>query len=68
MEIKNEALFGELDIFRRRFYESQFLQLLIPREILTWLTVTSALAIEENITTKSQNCVVTVQTSKEITK
>ena len=66
MEIKNKALFRELDIFRR-FYESQFLQLLIPREILTWLTVTSALAIE-NITTKSKNCVVMVQTSKEITR
>ena len=67
MEIKNEALFGELDIFRGRFYEPQFLQLLIPREILTWLTVTSALAIE-NITNKNQNCVVMVQTSKEITR
>ena len=66
MEIKNEALFRELDIFRR-LYESQFLQPLIPREILTWLTVTSALAIE-NITTKSKNCVVMVQTSKEITR
>ena len=35
-----------LDLFRRRFYESQFLHLLIPRETLTSLMVTSALAMQ----------------------
>ena len=64
MKIKNEA-FGalkktgrtglrELDLFKR-FYESQFLHLLIPRKTLTSLMVTSALASMENFTIKSQN-------------
>ena len=48
-----EQGFRELDIFR--FYESQFLHLLIPRETLTSLMATSTLAIKENITIKSQN-------------
>ena len=39
---------------------------LIPRETLTSLMVTSALAIKENFTIKSQNRVAMVQTSKEI--
>ena len=46
-----EQAFRKLDIFR--FYESQFLHLLIPRETLTSLMVTSALAIKENITITS---------------
>ena len=64
MKIRNEALgalrkaaeqaFREFDLFRR-FYESQFLHLHIPRETLTSLMVTSALAIKENFTIKSQN-------------
>ena len=41
--------------------------LLIPRQTLTSLTVTSALALKENITIKSQNRVDTVQTPKEMT-
>ena len=57
---------SERDLFRR-FYESQFLHLLIHRET-TSLMVTSALAIKENITIKSQNRVAMVQTSKEITR
>ena len=44
-----------LDNFRRKFYESQFLHFLLPKETLTSVTVTSALAIKENITIKSQN-------------
>ena len=77
MEIRSEAfcVLGktgrtglQIDLFRRRFYESQFLHLLIPRETLTSLMVTSALAIKENFTIKSQNRVAMVQTSKEITR
>ena len=50
-----EQAFRELDTFRRRFYESQFLHLLMPREILTsLLTMTSTSAIKENITIKSK--------------
>ena len=41
-----EQTFRWLDLFRR-FYESQFLHLLIPRETLTSLMVPSALAIKE---------------------
>ena len=63
IEIRNRPS----DIFRRRFDESQFLHLLIPREAVTSLTVTSALAIKEDITIKSQNRVDTVQTYKEMT-
>ena len=48
-----EQAFRSLDILRRRLYESQFLHLLIPRETLTSLMVTSALAIKEKITIKS---------------
>ena len=58
-----EQAFRELDIFR--FYESQFLHLLIPRETLTSLMVTSALAIKEKITIKCQNAVTIVQMFKE---
>ena len=47
-----EQAFRELDLFRRRSYEFQFLHLLIPRKTLTSLMVTSALAIKENFTVK----------------
>ena len=57
----------QIDLFRR-FYEFQFLHLLILRETLTSLMVTSALAIKENFTAKSQNRVVMVQKSWEITR
>ena len=50
-----EQVFKTLDIFRRKFYEPQFLHLLLPKETLTSITVTSALAIKENITIQSQN-------------
>ena len=40
----------------------------MPREILTSLTVTSTLAIKENITIESQNRAAMVQTAKEITR
>ena len=63
-----EQAFIWLDLFRRRFYESQFLHLLIPRETLTSLMVTSALSIKENFTIKSQNRVAMVQTTREITR
>ena len=64
-----EQAFRWLDILRRRFYESQFLHLHVPRETLTSLMVTSALAIKKNITNiKSQNRVAMVQTSLEITR
>ena len=77
MKIRNEALCGprktgrtgfQIDLFRRRFYEPQFLHLLIPRETLTSLTVKSALAIKEKFTIKSQNRVAMVQISWEITR
>ena len=74
MEIRNQALcaleklaeqaFRELGIIRKRFYESQFLHLLIHRETL--LKTVSALANKKN--TKSQKRVTMVQTSKEITR
>ena len=63
-----EQAFRELDLFKKRFYESQFLHLLIPRETLSSLMVTSTLATKENNTIKSQNRVAMVQTSKEITR
>ena len=66
-----EQAFRELDIFRRRFYESQLLHLLIRREKLTsLLTVTSTLAIKKIITIKSKkkDWIAMVQTSKEITR
>ena len=44
------------------------LHLLIPKEKLTFLMVTSAFAIKENVTIRSQNRVAIVQTSKEITR
>ena len=77
MKIGNEVLCAlgktgrtglQIDLFRRRFYESQFLHLLIPRETLTSLMVKSALAIKEKFTIKSQNRVAMVQISWEITK
>ena len=77
MKIRNEALCAlgktgrtglQIDLFRRRFYESQFLHLLIPRETLTSLTVKSALAIKEKFTIKSQNRVAMVQISWEVTR
>ena len=74
VEIRNQALcaleklaeqaFRELGIIRKRFYESQFLHLLIHRETL--LKTVSALANKKN--TKSQKRVTMVQTSKEITR
>ena len=63
-----EQAFRQLDLFRRRFYEAQFLHLLIPRETLTSLTVKSALVIKEKFTIKSQNSVAMVQISWEITR
>ena len=63
-----EQGFRKLDLFRRRFYESQFLHLLVPRETLTSLTVKSVLAIKEKFTIKSQNRVAMVQISWEITR
>ena len=63
-----EQVFTQLNLSRRRFYESQFLRLLIPRETLTSLTVKSALAIKEKFTIKSQNRVALVQISWEITR
>ena len=50
-----EQVFKTLDIFRRKISEPQILHLLLPKETLTSITVTSALAIKENITIKSQN-------------
>ena len=47
-----EQSFRQLDPFRKRFYEFQCLYLLVPRETLTSLMVTSALAIKENFTVK----------------
>ena len=63
-----EQAFRWLDLFRRRCYELKFLHLLIPRETLMSLMVTSALAIKENFTIKCQNRVAMVQTSWEITR
>ena len=77
VKIRNEALCAlgktgrtglQIDLFRRRFYESQFLHRLISRETLTSLTVKSALAIKEKFTIKSQNRVTMVQISWEITR
>ena len=62
-----EQGFRKLDLFRRRFYESQFLHL-VPRETLTSLMVKSALAIKEKFTIKRQNKVAMVQISWEITR
>jgi len=42
------------DTFKRRFYGLWFLHLLIPREMLTSMTVMAALAIKGKITIKSQ--------------
>ena len=47
-----EQSFRQLDPFKRRFHEFQFLHLLIPRETQTSLIVTSALASKENFTVK----------------
>ena len=47
-----EQAFRQLDLFRKRFYEFQFLHLLIPKKTLTSLMVTSALAIKKNLTVK----------------
>ena len=77
VKVRNEALCAlgktgrtglQIDLFRRRFYESQFLHRLISRETLTSLTVKSALAIKEKFTIKSQNRVAMVQISWEITR
>ena len=77
MKIRNEALCAlgktgrtglQIDLSRRRFYKFQFLHLLIPRETLMSLMVTSALVIQENFTITSQNRVAMVQTSLEITR
>ena len=45
-----QQAFRQLDLFRKRFYEFQFLHLLIPRKTLTSLMVTSALAFKKNST------------------
>ena len=58
----------QIDLFKKRLYESQILHLLITRETLTSLTVKSALAIKEKFTIKSPNRAATVQTSWEITR
>ena len=58
----------QIDLFKKRLYESQILHLLITRETLTSLTVKSALAIKEKFTIESPNRVATVQTSWEITR
>ena len=50
------------------FMSLNSLHLLIPKEKLTFLMVTSAFAIKENVTIRSQNRVAIVQTSKEITR
>ena len=42
-----QQAFRQLDLFRKRFYEFQFLHLLIPKKTLTSLMVTSALAIKK---------------------
>ena len=77
MKIWNEALCAlgktgrpglQIDLSRRRFYKFQFLHLLIPRETLMSLMVTSALVIQENFTITSENRVAMVQTSWEITR
>ena len=77
MKIRNEILCAlektgrtgiQLDPLKKRFYEFQFLHLLIRRETLTSLMVTSALAIKENFTVKSENRVAMVQTSWETTR
>ena len=47
-----EQAFRYLGLFSTKFYKPQFLHLLIPRETLTSLMVTSALAIMENFTLK----------------
>ena len=76
VEIRNEALCSGENwqnrpsdssiFFRRKFYKSQFLHLLIHRETLKSLLVTSPLSIKENIAIKIQNRVSMVQKSKEI--
>ena len=63
-----QQAFRQLDLFRKRFYESEFLHLLISRETLTSLTVKSPLAIKEKFTIKRQNRVAIVQISWEITR
>ena len=74
MKIRNEALCALGKTGRtglqivRSFQEKILLHLLIPRKTLTSLMVTSALAIKENFTIKSQNRVAMVQTSWEITR
>ena len=74
MKIRNEALCALGKTGRtglqivRSFQEKILLHLLIPRKTLTSLMVTSALAIKEKFTIKSQNRVAMVQTSWEITR
>ena len=74
MKIRNEALCALGKTGRtglqivRSFQEKILLHLLIPRKTLASLMVTSALAIKENFTIKSQNRVAMVQTSWEITR
>ena len=45
--------FRELDIFRRRFYEPKFLHLLISREALKSLVVTTAPRDEQQASAKT---------------
>ena len=74
MKIRNEALCalgktGRIGLqIVRSFQEKILLHLLIPRKTLASLMVTSALAIKENFTIKSQNRVAMVQISWEITR
>ena len=74
MKIRNEALCALGKTGRtglqivRSFQEKILLHLLIPRKTLASLMVTSALAIKESFTIKSQNRVAMVQTSWEITR
>ena len=47
-----QQAFKQLNLFKKRFYESQFLHLLIPRKILMSLMVKSALAIKKSLQLK----------------
>ena len=48
-----EEAFRELDIFRRNFYEPNFLQLLITRKALTSLMETSVPRNQQQTSTKT---------------
>lgn len=59
-----EQAFRKWAMFKRGFYEPKFLHILISREALKSLTVTSALAIKDSNAFERQNGVTTVQTFK----